>query len=109
MKSRILVFALAAVAFSCSPKVVVQPSTPAATETPKPEVAETTSPMPSPEGIAKGRDLYANNCGKCHKLFAPTDESKEDWEPILKRMQRKARLTDEDMVFIHDYIFSELK
>ncbi|RZJ33151.1 MAG: c-type cytochrome [Flavobacterium sp.] len=108
MKSKIILAAFAAFIFSCSHKVVVQPTTPVTPPMPVTEVAAGPTPepsaAPSPESVAKGKELYNNNCGKCHKLFDTKEFSAQDWEPILKRMQRKARLTDEDMVFVHDYV-----
>ncbi len=100
MKSRILtIAALAVIVFSCAVKK----------ETVK--VVETTEPVKVADvtpTVAGGQNLYDNNCGKCHKLFKATDFSKEDWKPILVRMQKKAHLDDAQMASISDYITSQL-
>ncbi|MBK0369915.1 cytochrome c [Flavobacterium agrisoli] len=58
--------------------------------------------------VVAGQNLYENNCGKCHKLYAPTEYSKTDWKPILLRMQKKAHLDDTQMASIGTYIHSKL-
>lgn len=103
MKNRIATATVAALLFACSPKTVVQPTNPKTLETPAADAASSTS-----ENVAKGKTLYENNCGKCHRLFSPSEETAENWEPILKRMQKKARLEDADMGLVHDYIFANL-
>lgn len=112
MKSRIILAVAAMAVISCSPKVVVQPTEPAAPPVLATEVVSAPAPEPaagpSPESVAKGKELYNNNCGKCHKLFDTNAFNADEWEPILKRMQRKAKLTDEDMVFVHDYVLTSL-
>ena len=51
-----------------------------------------------------GKDIYENNCAKCHKLYDPKSYSIQDWQPILKKMQSKARLQDADMDKILAYL-----
>jgi cytochrome c5 len=58
--------------------------------------------------LAQGKDLYENNCAKCHDLFKPQDFSKEAWAPILVSMQEKASLSDMQMVSISNYIYAQL-
>ncbi|MCC9071393.1 cytochrome c [Flavobacterium sp. F-65] len=100
MKSRILtVAALAVIIFSCAtkkeaPKVVA--------------VAEPVKAVELTPVVVSGQDLYGNNCGGCHKLYKPAAFSKEDWKPILIRMQKKAQLDDTEMASISDYISSQL-
>ncbi|KIA94660.1 MULTISPECIES: cytochrome c [unclassified Flavobacterium] len=100
MKSRILtVAALAVIVFSCAAKKDA------------PKVVETAEPVKMIEltpAVATGQNLYDNNCGKCHKLFKATDFTKEDWKPILVRMQKKAHLDDAQMASVSDYITSQL-
>jgi cytochrome c5 len=100
MKSRILtIAALAVIVFSCAVKKEIT------------KVVETAEPVKVAEVtpiVAGGQNLYDNNCGKCHKLFKATDFSKEDWKPILVRMQKKVHLDDAQMASISDYITSQL-
>lgn len=57
----------------------------------------------SPEQ-AEGKMLYENNCGKCHALFSADKFTKEQWEPIVLRMQKKARITDEQRDLVFNYL-----
>lgn len=59
--------------------------------------------------LEEGKSLYESNCAKCHKLYEPTDFSKEDWKPIVREMQKKARLTDEQGTSIYNYLISKVK
>ncbi|MBK8601289.1 MAG: cytochrome c [Flavobacterium sp.] len=65
-------------------------------------------PMVLTPALAEGKDLYENNCAKCHDLFKPTDYSKENWAPILVSMQGKAHLSDMQMASISNYIYAQL-
>ena len=58
--------------------------------------------------LAEGKQLYDNNCAKCHKWYEPKQFSKEEWKPILTRMQKKAKLDDVQMASITNYIHSQL-
>lgn len=58
--------------------------------------------------MAEGKDLYENNCAKCHDLFKPQDFSKEAWAPILVSMQERASLSDIQMANISNYIYAQL-
>lgn len=58
--------------------------------------------------LAEGKNLYENSCAKCHKLYEPAKFSKEEWQPILVRMQKKAKLDDVKMASITNYIHSQL-
>ena len=82
-------------------------------ETPQQEVnpvAGTAAPEPRAmtESMFKGKSIYENRCANCHKLFDPKEVSREDWVPILKRMQHKAKIEDADMVFVNDYVLNSL-
>ncbi|MGN7811245.1 cytochrome c [Flavobacterium johnsoniae] len=102
MKLRILsaVFAAALLtACGSSKSASVASATPAAPANPTVEL--------TPE-LAEGKNLYENSCARCHKLYEPTKFSKEDWQPILVRMQKKAKLDDVKMASITNYIHSQL-
>ncbi|MEN2413027.1 cytochrome c [Flavobacterium mesophilum] len=102
MKSKILTLAaIALFAASCGSKKA--PATPAA-----PAVTETAKAKELTPELAAGKSLYENNCAKCHKLFEPTKFTKEEWQPILVRMQKKAKLDDTNMASITNYIHSQL-
>jgi|GEM_PF-573533 len=54
-----------------------------------------------------GGGLYKNNCANCHKLYKAEDFSREDWVPIMKRMQKKARITDAETLAIYNYLAAQ--
>jgi cytochrome c5 len=103
MKIKIIVASLLGIlAMSCGPTKVVamQPSDPAIPQ----------MPLPPKEGsaarIAEGKGLFEVSCGNCHKLFSPTEFTQTQWAPILKRMQPKARLDDQQMALVTEYVYS---
>lgn len=57
----------------------------------------------SPE-LAEGKNLYENNCAKCHKLYNPKDFTLVEWTPILISMQKKANISDAEREKIFNYI-----
>ncbi|RZJ35498.1 MAG: cytochrome c [Flavobacterium sp.] len=95
MKSKIVAIAFVLSALACSTKKPVAD---------KKEEA----PAVSTE-IAEGKSMFENNCARCHKLFSPTAFTREQWEPILVKMQRKAKLDDAQMAQIRTYIFSQAR
>ncbi|MFC0779247.1 cytochrome c [Flavobacterium sp. HJSW_4] len=70
-------------------------------------VTETAKVALTPE-LEAGKNLYDNNCAKCHKLYEPKKFTKEEWTPILVRMGKKAKLDDTQMASITNYIDSQL-
>jgi len=112
----ILLIAIITIAGSCGTPAGVTSKSTAKTskelEAQKQEVAKAptieANKMPMTAALAEGKDLYENNCGKCHDLFKPKDFSKEAWAPILVSMQEKARLSDMQMANISNYIYAQL-
>jgi len=97
------VIALAAIAtfiYSCASKSSV-PTTEVKKEEIKKEVVRVAE---LPADLAEGKNLYENNCAKCHKLYDAKDFSAEEWKPIVTRMQRKAHLDDAQGQKIYNYI-----
>jgi len=102
MKAKILILtAVTLLLVSCGTKK----SVPAVAATPT--VTETKAIELTPE-LAEGKNLYDNNCAKCHKLYEPKKFSEEEWKPILTRMQKKAHLDDVQTASISNYITSQL-
>ena len=93
MKTKLLsAFALITVLASCSSS--------------KKAVAETNEAKQvtlTPE-LAQGKELFDTKCGKCHKLPNTANFSAEEWEPIMLRMQKKAKITDEERVLVYNYV-----
>jgi cytochrome c5 len=107
MKSKLFAAALVVLLFSCSPKVAVTAQKPDPVQVP-PKIASPNEATVSTEKYPEGKILYEGRCAQCHKLFAPTAYSKENWAPILVRMQKKAHIEDADMAQINNYIYSHL-
>jgi len=100
MKLKITSLALLGILiYSCAPKVAPSPTPPPAAKTPDAAVAVSND-------IAEGKELYENNCAKCHKLYNPNDYSDQDWLPILERMKKKAKISDLQHDKIYAYIIS---
>jgi cytochrome c5 len=96
MKYKVLALAvLALIIYSCASK---SNTSTAATPAPAPAATVMTP------ALAEGKELYENNCAKCHKLFDAKDFSAEEWKPIVLRMQKKAHLDDLQGEKIYNYL-----
>ena len=56
------------------------------------------------EFLAEGKSLYGANCAKCHELHNANSFTAEEWTPIVMRMQKKARISDEQREKIYAYL-----
>lgn len=54
--------------------------------------------------LSEGKSLYGMNCAKCHKLYDAKSFTAEEWAPIVLRMQKKARISDEQREYIYAYL-----
>jgi mono/diheme cytochrome c family protein len=54
--------------------------------------------------LQQGRELYVNNCGKCHKLHKPGSESPVGWKKVLETMAPKAKLDFDQSYLIFRYL-----
>lgn len=112
MKYKVLSLAvLALIIYSCAskstaPTVAVKPAEPTVSPTPaepasspKPVVATVMTPE-----LAEGKELYDNNCAKCHRLYQANEFSKEEWKPIVTRMAKKSHLDVVQEQKIYNYI-----
>ncbi|SFD64242.1 c-type cytochrome [Flavobacterium phragmitis] len=99
MKNILILAGLALFMVACgSQKTVAVASTTA-------ESAKTVALTPELEA---GKNMYENNCAKCHKLYDPKKFTKEEWAPILVRMGKKAKLDETQLASVTDYIHSQL-
>jgi cytochrome c5 len=101
MKKYLILAGFALVLASCG----TQKAVPVAAAEKAPEAKPAVELTPE---LADGKNLYENSCAKCHKLYEPVKFSKEEWAPILVRMQKKAKLDDVKMASITNYIHSQL-
>lgn len=83
--------------YSCSPKIVPPPP---------PPTIEAKAEKVFGSLAEEGKYLYENNCAKCHKLYDSKSYSPEDWKQILVRMQKKAKISDEQRDKIYNYIIT---
>ncbi len=93
IKKTVTILAIIVLSLSCStPKEQVQtiPNS-------KPEVSF--SPV-----VDEGQFIYENNCAKCHDLYNPKDFNAEQWKPILLKMQKEAKISDEEREKIYAYL-----
>lgn len=61
------------------------------------------------EDLKKGRILYVNNCGSCHKLELPNKYTDTQWKANLNEMQPKAAITNAEKQLIFDYLVNAPK
>ena len=99
---------LAVIIYSCAakstaPTAEVKPTATAEVKPAPAPKAATVATVMTPE-LAEGKNLYENNCAKCHRLYDAKEFSAEDWKPIVARMQKKAHLDDIAGQKIYNYI-----
>ena len=61
------------------------------------------------ETLTKGRQLYVDNCGKCHSLHAPSQFNAAQWQNNLDNMQERANINNDQKSLILAYLTSEPK
>lgn len=44
------------------------------------------------QDLKSGQEVFNKNCDRCHKLKNPKKFNEEDWQKILPRMGKKAKL-----------------
>ena len=54
--------------------------------------------------LSHGRMLYANKCAKCHKFYDPAGYDNAEWKMWMRKMSRKAHLTNEEEVELARYL-----
>lgn len=113
MKIKLLSIAIASLfIYSCAPKQVVQTSK--KEEPIKVTTIKTAQIEEKKEGVVlndnqlHGKSVYENNCAKCHKLYDVKSHSAEEWKPIVARMQKKAKISDEDAASVYNYLTASL-
>lgn len=120
----IIFFFVAAIAFACTRKsapVIAQ-----RTEQPPPpppadpkELVQVTgsagspSPMPimgvSPADLQAGQMIYTTSCVKCHQAKPVENWTVDQWKPILKSMNRKAKLDSIQSSQVSVWVYTHAK
>ena len=110
---------------NCSPKTVKSTTTenkksPSST---KAEVVETpfsklsneeqisvVKSIPAVDDIfSEGQTIYQTNCGKCHELYKPDSRNIATWMKVMKRMSKKASLTEEHYKLVAVFLNAKAK
>ncbi len=55
-------------------------------------------------GIFTGEQMYKEKCGGCHALYQREKFVSGDWDTIIIRMEKKARLNDYQSKLIREYL-----
>ena len=123
MKTKFILLASLSFLFSCATKSVVsdssKPSAPTEIKVVQEAVPVENTVVPETKPVVakvtmltrelyESKSLYENSCNKCHKLYSPSEFSKEEWPKILHKMQRKAKLDDPQIAGIQEYINSQI-
>lgn len=117
MKKLSLLIAVIAIASGCSPRMSSSGKSKPVTQAQMPS-QEKPSPEPIPDVIgiapvaephAQGKLLFEQNCASCHKLYSPSDFTKEQWVPIVNSMRRNADLDETQGNLIYEYLAANAK
>lgn len=54
--------------------------------------------------LQQGRDLYINNCARCHSLYSPDNYSPAQWKAILGSMAPKTSLSSSQVLLVNKYV-----
>ena len=61
------------------------------------------------DSVRTGKALYENNCVRCHKLKNPAKYTMVQWPGLVNKMQKRAKITDEQKTLILTYLATEAK
>lgn len=100
LKLMILVAGLLVLAISCSKTLYVAYT---------PTEIDVQNSGASLENLTKGQTIYSTSCTKCHSIDPPEKYTKAEWDKILPRMSKKAKLTASDSEILGVYIFARAK
>jgi hypothetical protein len=54
--------------------------------------------------LVKGRELYVDNCAKCHGLHKPQEFDEAGWNQVMDKMQPKAKINNDQRALIMAYL-----
>jgi len=61
------------------------------------------------DSVKTGNELYVKNCVRCHKLKDPAKYTRAQWPGLVNKMQKRAKITDEQKALILSYLVTEAK
>lgn len=76
-------------------------------KSPEEKIAEVKK-MYSEADIAEGKQLFKDNCNKCHPYKEPETRTVEKWDRVLPRMTKRADLNDEQSAKVRAYILTNV-
>jgi hypothetical protein len=56
------------------------------------------------DSLINGRALLINKCSSCHNLYLPTQYTKQEWLPIIDKMQKRAKIDNSQKEIITSYL-----
>ena len=68
-----------------------------------PTSADVTLTATLPE-LQQGRDLYVNNCGRCHGLYSPDNYTSSQWRSIINSMAPRTSLSTSEIQLVTKYV-----
>ncbi|MDD4970651.1 MAG: hypothetical protein PHT07_14590 [Paludibacter sp.] len=63
----------------------------------------------SVDSVKTGNELYVNKCKRCHKLKDPAKYTMAQWPGLVNKMQKRAKITDQEKAMILTYLATEAK
>ena len=73
------------------------------------QTSEVSAPtIPLTAELAAGKSVFEAKCNKCHDLPVPSHYTKERWVPIMKGMQKAAKISDEERELVYNYVTMNL-
>lgn len=66
--------------------------------------ASNVTPNATLQELQEGRDLYMNNCNRCHGLYLPESNTPMQWKNILTSMGPRTGLPSSDLLLITKYL-----
>ncbi len=61
------------------------------------------------EYLNQGRLLYIKTCSSCHALHLTSEYTKMQWALSMNKMQKRAKITDEQKEMIFRYLITKAK
>lgn len=59
--------------------------------------------------LKTGRELYINKCSGCHNLYLPASYRKQEWQQLMDKMQKPAKIDNSQKELIMKYIETKAK
>jgi mono/diheme cytochrome c family protein len=71
------------------------------------ELARSRWPDASVESLEQGRQLFLTNCHRCHSYPDRTAYTAEEWPSLVRRMGRKAHLSDAEAMLVLRFVLTD--